>query len=468
MTTTPFETQVLRMREPGAFFAARGPVHIARAPGRLDLMGGNDDYTGGLVFEATIREATWAAAQVQNDGRVRLSNPQMAPLGWQDVVELDLEALDDEDGVRRFANRSEKVRWTAYALGVLHYLRRTYPDRVKTGLTVHIESEVPLNKGVSSSAAIEVAVMKAAASAYGIPLEGVALAEACQWAENVVAQSACGIMDQITSVLGDEDCILPLVCQPCIPEPLIRLPEDLACWAVDSGVSHEVSGIEYEAARAAAFMGYKLICDWENLPVELDESGQIPRYVDSRWNGYLANVLPSLFRSKFETQLPESMTGTEYLLVCERHVDPFTACRPEHPYRVRANTRYAVEENARVQTFSELARGAGHTRSERAYILMGEQMYQSHFGYTECGLGSKATDLLVDLAREEGPANGIYGAKITGGGAGGTVAILGRRDAEASFRRIVERYGEKRGFTPYVFEGSSMGADRFGVRILEA
>ena len=53
------------------FFEAGLPVFIGRSPGRLDLMGGNVDYTGGLVFEATIREATWAAVQLRADGRIR-------------------------------------------------------------------------------------------------------------------------------------------------------------------------------------------------------------------------------------------------------------------------------------------------------------------------------------------------------------------------------------------------------------
>jgi len=99
--------------------------------------------------------------------------------------------------------------------------------------------------------------------------------------------------------------------------------------------------------------------------------------------------------------------------------------------------------------------------------LMGDLMYQSHYSYTECGLGNEATDLLVDLVREEGPENGLYGAKVTGGGAGGTVAILARRDADAAFRRVVERYAESRQMEPYVFDGSSMGADRFGVVVQE-
>ena len=142
--------------------------------------------------------------------------------------------------MRACVNRAANTRWTAYALGNFHWLKRRFPERINAGACVYIESDVPLNKGVSSSASIEVAIMKAAAAAYGIELAGVALAEACQWVENVVAESACGIMDQITSVLGNEGCTLPLLCQPCLSQPLVRLPEGLACWAVDSGVSHMV------------------------------------------------------------------------------------------------------------------------------------------------------------------------------------------------------------------------------------
>lgn len=99
---------------------------------------------------------------------------------------------------------------------------------------------------------------------------------------------------------------------------------------------------------------------------------------------------------------------------------------------------------------------------------MGELMFQSHWSYSECGLGCNATDDLVDLVREESGAGLLYGAKITGGGAGGTVAILGSSAGEGAFRRTVEKYANARGFQPYVFEGSSIGADRFGIRVIEA
>src|SRR5258708_32466963 len=150
------------------FFAGHSPVFISRAPGRLDLMGGNDDYAGGLVFESTIREATYAAAQLREDRFVELKNINVSQAGWLGDVLVSLDELYDEEKVRQIVNRSSSVRWTAYVLGNLHYLLRKYPDRVRTGICLYMESSIPFNRGVSSSEACEVAVMKACASAYGI------------------------------------------------------------------------------------------------------------------------------------------------------------------------------------------------------------------------------------------------------------------------------------------------------------
>ena len=437
--------------------SAGGVIYIGRAPGRLDLMGGNVDYTGGLVFQATIREATWAAVQLRQDDWICFFNPQMAALGWDDSPSFRLTDLTDERSVRALVNRDPGVRWTSYVLGLFYWLRVHFPHRVDRGASVYISTDVPLNKGVSSSASVEVAVMKTAACAYGIDLAGTKLAEACQWVENVIAESACGIMDQMAVVLGDEGGILPLLCQPCVPYDLVRLPHELQCWGIDSGVSHAVTGIEYEAARAASFMGYKLICDLEGIPVTLDDSGQVPRSTDLRWNGYLSNLTSSEFRSRYEYRLPETMTGAEYLTHGQVHVDPFTKVRADVSYRVRACTRYSVEENGRVRMFAELARGG------TGFEEMGELMYQSHYSYTECGLGNEATDLLVDFVREAGIGRGLLGAKISGGGAGGTVVVLGYKGANKQLHRVADRYSAVRGFDSYIFEGSSMGADRFGV-----
>ena len=70
------------------FFNPTEEIFVCRAPGRLDLMGGNDDYTGGLVFEATIKEAVLVAVQERDDSTVVLYNPEVAALGWHERVEL--------------------------------------------------------------------------------------------------------------------------------------------------------------------------------------------------------------------------------------------------------------------------------------------------------------------------------------------------------------------------------------------
>jgi len=98
---------------------------------------------------------------------------------------------------------------------------------------------------------------------------------------------------------------------------------------------------------------------------------------------------------------------------------------------------------------------------------MGELMYQSHFGQSESGLGCEAADYLVSLVCEEGASSGLYGAKITGSGAGGVVVILGKNDADYVLQRVLQRYEGFVGRSPQVLEGSSMGADQFGVLTLE-
>src|SRR5260370_17387130 len=120
-------------------------------------------------------------------------------------------------------------------------------------------------------------------------------------------------MAQAASVLGEEGPFLPLLCEHFEVRQPVKLPEELQIWAIDSGVKHAITGIEYEATRAAAFVGYRMICESEQLPVSLDAGGRIPRYSDPRWNGYLSNVSTSLFRSRYQERLPERMNGAELL-----------------------------------------------------------------------------------------------------------------------------------------------------------
>jgi L-arabinokinase len=120
-----------------------------------------------------------------------------------------------------------------------------------------------------------------------------------------------------------------------------------------------------------------------------------------------------------------------------------------------------VYECQRVESFRQLLRAAP---DEERRSRLGSLMYESHASYVACGLGSPGTDRLVELVRSEGPAAGLYGARITGGGSGGTVAVLGRQDAAAAIARVAETYERETGYRPYVFSGSSPGVSAFGVQ----
>ncbi len=215
--------------------------------------------------------------------------------------------------------------------------------------------------------------MKAAAKAFGISIDGETLATACQWVENEVCSSACGLMDQMAVTIGSP--FMCMRCQPALILPAPPLPSDLTVFAMDSGVSHEISGIEYEAARAAAFMGYKIICNLQGLSVVKDISGEIARFTDPVYNGYLANMSPSVFSRLFERVLPEQISGQDFTERFGFHADAATQLLADHVYNVRANTKYAVMENNRVTLFYNLIKGCPSSGGgAELYTQLGELM----------------------------------------------------------------------------------------------
>ena len=460
-----FEHQVVATLATHSLFAFGKPIHVARAPGRLDVMGGNVDYTGGSVLQSLLGEAIWGAAQPRTDGLIRILNPGAAQFGWEPCLEASTAVLNDLQELQQRCGQREGSRWFGYVLGALYFLKQNVDSDLMGGIDIFIASNLPPNKGVSSSAALEIATLKAASAAYGTSLEGVALATAGQWVENVVVGSACGIMDQAAIVLGQENYLLPILCQPCLPNALVKLPAGLSIWGIDSMVSRSTTGIAYETARAAAFIGYKLICQHERIEITSEDFSGIPRFTDSRWNGYLSNLAPSEFRSRYERLLPESLSGREFFERSEEHVDPFTVVNLDRQYPVRAAVRYATEENFRVQILNTLLKTVSPDGSHSLLKLIGELLCQSHAAYAECGLGSEACDELVSRALKAG----FPGAKMTGGGAGGVVAILGRSGPETrrAIQDIAQQYGADRYAMPYIFDGSSNGVDAFGVRCVQ-
>ena len=296
--------------------------------------------------------------------------------------------------------------------------------------------------------------MFALLAALGVEMPGERLAALAQVVENRIVGAPCGIMDQVTSALGESGRLLALRCRPCEVLGLHELPPGVGVFGISSRVEHSVGGDPYGTARVSAFMGLKIIL------TEMEKRGAQP----TEAHRYLCNVDPRTYREKFRDALPDRMKGSEFLEQYGDTTDPVTQVDPGRTYNVRLGTQHPIFENHRVETFIECmdrARAGDRT----ALVEAGGLMEASHRSYGwNCALGSEETDLLVRMVRERGSERGLYGAKITGGGSGGTVAILADLDAEDLVREVAAEYARHTGLEPDVFDGTSPGACAFGAR----
>jgi galactokinase len=450
------------------FFDSEREIFVSRAPGRLDLMGGIADYSGSLVLQYPIREATLAAIQKDSAPKISVVSLSSETENFRSF-EISPERLTSRDfgdykAARDFFQTEAENHWAAYIAGVFAVLAGELNVKFTEGARIFISSNVPEGKGVSSSAALEVATMQAVNAAFDLNLNARALALLCQKTENEIVGAPCGVMDQMASSCGEENRLLALVCQPAELKGTIRLPEEIEIWGIDSGIRHSVAGADYGSVRAGAFMGFRMIAELAGLKVENLDNNFV-KIADDRWRGFLANITPAEFEKEFKAKLPAKIGGREFLKKYHGTTDKISLIEPAGEYAVLNPTAHPIYENYRVRKFAETL---NELLDESKLKELGELMYQSHAGYSACGLGSDGTDWLVESVKQSGAANGLYGAKITGGGSGGTVAVLGRRGAGQAVRAITENYAETTGRRPQIFSGSSPGAAKFGFRILPA
>lgn len=447
------------------FLQEEAPVYIARAPGRLDIMGGIADYSGSLVLEMPLAVATLVAVQQTTEPFVSIFSAAADELGNTPLVTLPLEELCppgaplDYETAHQLLTAEASTAWAAYIAGVIPVLQREIGLEFHHGLKIFVYSEVPIGKGLSSSASLEVATMQALCALMQTSLDARQLALLCQKVENAVVGAPCGVMDQFTVVSGQEGHLVALLCQPAEPQTPVILPAEVEFWGIDSGLRHSVSGSDYTGVRVGAFMGYRILADYAGLPVHPGHAGAMV-VEDFLWQGYLANVMPSTWESTYRDSIPLQMTGEDFLTRYGGFTDTATRIQPERIYAVRQPTAHPIYEHQRVRLFRALL--AQPMLSEEHLLLLGELMYQSHASYSACGLGSPGTDRLVQMVATAGEARGLYGAKITGGGSGGTVVVLAHRDAHAEVQQIADAYALETHLHVTPLRGTSPGAVAWG------
>src|SRR6188474_1505047 len=296
----------------------------ATAPGRMDVMGGIADYSGSLLLQMPIKQTTTVNIQKRKDGVFHFRT-QITKKKTDECI-LHLSAIKDISLIEA-GNVIKSVvggDWAVYVLGCFLVLQNE-KDIHLTGSNVFIESKVPWGKGVSSSAALEVATMNALNQLYKLSLGKEELAVCAQMAENLVAGAPCGLMDQLSSHLGQKNKLLPLICQPHEVLKPISIPRGINFNGIDSGVRHAVSGASYSDVRAAAFMSYTMIALNEGVSVEeLDEARASGIWNKLPYKGFLANIPVAVFEEKYVSLLPGEISGKDFLFKYKISIDTVT------------------------------------------------------------------------------------------------------------------------------------------------
>jgi galactokinase len=301
--------------------------------------------------------------------------------------ELDIETL-----LTTPLPRPGRPHWSNYVAGVARVLCSHGVELKGADLLIH--GEVPIGSGLSSSAALELAVAMAMAENAGVSLAPLTLALLCQQAENQFVGTRCGIMDQFAAACGRAGHALLIDCRSTeyqlLPlEAQMRAADRLTAVRLvisNTAVRHQLASGEYNLRR--------------------EQCERAVQYL----NGVAGNV--TTLRDVSLGMLQAHRDGMDEVL--------FRRCR------------HVVLENARVE-------GAARALAECDFGGFGEHMYESHRSLRDdFEVSCEELDLMVRLASE---IDGVYGARMTGGGFGGCTVNLVRDDAVERFQAVVgERY----------------------------
>jgi galactokinase len=348
------------LRETFVATFARAPDVAASAPGRVNLLGEHTDYNGGLVLPVAIPQRTHVLLGARWDRQVQ-------------VVSATLRER------REFCLGAETKRgdWSDYVQGVTRALAEH--GHSFSGFDLLISSDVPLGSGLSSSAALAVAILRGLRDLFQLALDDLALARLAQWGENHVVGAPVGILDPIACHLADERTALFLDTRSLRYEKL-PLPSGAELVVIDSGVSHAHADGGYGVRRsecelAARLLGVQALSD-----------------------------LTVADHAKYEQLSPP----------------------------LNRRVRHVTTENQRVRSAVEALRrddhGALGTLFDGSHISMRDDFEVS----------VPAVDALVERARELGT---VYGARLTGGGFGGAVVCLVAKGHASTVGAELERAG---------------------------
>ena len=356
------------------------PEVLVRAPGRVNLIGEHTDYNDGFVLPVAIDRDIMVAARQRDDRLVRIHS--------QDFDATTEFSIDD-------IHYDHEKKWSNYPRGVARLLREgNYEIR---GLEAVITGNVPLGAGLSSSAAMEVAMAMTFEKTSGLRIDPVEMALLCQKAENQFVGVNCGIMDQFISRMGRKDHAMLLDCRE-LEFQLVPLHfGETRIVVCNTGVKRGLVDSEYNERRSECERGAKI----------------------------LEEFLPGIKALRDV----ETADFQKYV----RHLPDITEKR----------CGYVIKENARVlESVKSLV--------DEDLVRFGHLMNESHIGLRdEYEVSCPELDAMVEIAWN---TDGVMGSRMTGAGFGGcTVTLVEEVAVQELIERVNREYPEHTGQQPELY-----------------
>ncbi|MBG2800855.1 galactokinase [Proteus sp. WDL240414] len=209
------------------------PTHFIQAPGRVNLIGEHTDYNDGFVLPCAINYQMVVAAAKREDNIIR-------------VIAVDYQNEVDEFSLDNTIEFLPNKMWANYVRGVIHFLQQD--NYSFHGMDIAISGNVPQGAGLSSSAALEVAIGQTLKTLYQLPISQKEIALNGQKAENQFVGCNCGIMDQLISACGEENHALLIDCRS-LETSAVTMPENMVVMIINTNKKRGLVDSEYNTRR---------------------------------------------------------------------------------------------------------------------------------------------------------------------------------------------------------------------------
>ncbi len=356
------------------------PQLIARGPGRVDLLGSHTDYNDGFVLPAAVNLDVWAAVKKRSDKSFKVYSENFATM-----VEFTWDNIPYD----------KQATWSNYVRGVVFFLKESGIDF--GGVDMLIDGNVPIGSGLSSSAAIEMAVGFALQVLWGFDISGPDLALIGKSAENKFVGVNTGIMDQFTSRLGKKDHALFLDCRT----------------------------MEYELVPLDTVKHKLLVCD----------TGKRRGLVDSEYNTRRSQC------EQAAAMFAEWKPGVTHLR--DVTIDDFLQFKDRLPEDIRKRAEHVIYENDRVLKAHDFLKNGN-------LAAFGELMNESH--ESARSLYEVSCFELEEMVSAARGIAGVLSGRMAGAGFGGCAVALAEDEAVPEFlSRVPKIYQEKTGLTPSIY-----------------